>query len=391
MIDAVVDVQESTLKTIQGILRALLQQGVADALLVPMVLPAGNVAPMLVTDPAALDQADPLAPILPINAARAAANLTVTGHKERLGLVLRPCEIRALVELVKFQQVKLDNAFIIGIDCLGTYPLADWQAAGDKPRLVEALLAGALSGQLAPHDGMAFRTACQICEQPLPEGDHVALTIGLVGVEPGKLYLQARDDLASPSGPGLAQALALSPNGPPPARTEATAKLTAARVQARDAAFAAFRARVNVQSDAQPRHNLDGLLQEFSTCIRCHNCMINCPICYCKECIFRTPTFEHESQLFYQWAERKGTVRLLPDTLLFHLTRLNHMVTSCVGCGMCTEVCPVDIPVGTVFRAAGERVQAIFDYHPGRSLEDPAPVQEFREDELTALGERPRS
>ena len=73
MIEAVVDVQESTLKTIQGLLRQLLEKGVVDALLVPMTLPAGSVAPMLVTDPAALDQADPLAPVLPINAARAAS------------------------------------------------------------------------------------------------------------------------------------------------------------------------------------------------------------------------------------------------------------------------------------------------------------------------------
>jgi formate dehydrogenase subunit beta len=370
MIDARIDIQHSTLKTIQGLLRALLANGAVDGLLVPMALPSGSVAPMLVTDPDALDQADPLAPVLPINAARAASLLTATDQQRTLGLVLRPCEIRALVELVKFQQANLDNALIIGIDCPGTYSVTDFQAA-DKDTLTNELLAGIASGEPRPHDGLAFRDACHICEQPLPEGDHLALAIGLAGVEPGSLYLRARDDLA--------EALDISPGEPPVGRAAAAQTYIDTRTQARDAAFAQFRDRV---------HDIDTLLHEFSTCIRCHNCMINCPICYCRECIFRTPTFEHESQLFFQWAERKGTVRMLPDTLLFHLTRLNHMVTSCIGCGICADVCPVDIPVGTIFRTVGQKAQAIFDYHPGRSLDDAAPVQEFREDELTTLGER---
>jgi formate dehydrogenase subunit beta len=369
-----VEVQESPLQTIQGVLRSLLAGGTVDALLVPMMLPGGSVAPMLVTDPAALERADPLAPVLPINAARAAAQLTMTGHQEKLGMVLRACEIRAVVELVKFQQVKLDKALIIGIDCLGTYPVTGYQARADRQQLAAALRAGAASGELQPAEGLAWRTACQVCEQPLPEGEHVALAIGLVGVAAGQLYLRAREEVA--------EALALGEAEAPAGRDEAVAALVAARTQARDEALAGFRERV---------HSMAGLLEEFSTCIRCHNCMINCPICYCRECIFRTPTFEHESQLYYQWAARKGEVRLMPDTLLFHLTRLNHMVTSCVGCGMCSDVCPVEIPVATVFRAVGEKAQALFDYHPGRSVEDAAPVQEFREDELTALGEKPHS
>jgi formate dehydrogenase subunit beta len=296
----------------------------------------------------------------------------MTDHKEKLGVVLRSCEIRALVELVKFQQAKLENVVIVGVDCLGTYSVNGYRETGNQEQVVEALLAGAVTGDLQPFDGLEFRSACQMCEQPLPAGEHVALTIGLVGVEAGQVYLKAREDLA--------EALELTANGKPAGRADATEKLVAARTEARDAALAGFRERV---------HSMEGLLGEFSTCIRCHNCMINCPICYCRECIFRTPTFEHESQLYYQWAARKGTVRMLPDTLLFHLTRLNHMVTSCVGCGLCSDVCPVDIPVATAFRAVGEKAQAIFDYHPGRDLEEAAPVQEFREDELTTLGERP--
>jgi formate dehydrogenase subunit beta len=388
MIETVIDAPDGVLQAIQGVLHGLLDKGVVDALLVPMALPGGSVAPMLVGDPAALERADPLAPVLPINAARAASNLTLTGHREKLGVVLRSCEIRALVELVKFQQAKLDNVLIVGIDCLGTYKVTDWQTAAGAGQTLDQeasrMLAGAATGDLKPLDGFQFRTVCQVCEQPLPEGEHVALTIGLVGVEPGKLYLKARDDVAqaldlAAGGAPAGRTTGGSP-GAPAERTKAVDKLVTARTQARDAAIAEFRGRVN---------SMDGLLAEFSTCIRCHNCMVNCPICYCKECIFRTATFDHDSQLFYQWAERKGTVRMLPDTLLFHLTRLNHMVSSCVGCGLCSDACPADIPVATVFRAVGQKVQALFDYHPGRSLEEAAPVQEFREDELTALGERP--
>jgi len=372
MIDTVIDAPDGILKAIQGLLRGLLDKKVVDALLVPMALPGGSVAPMLVGDPAVLatgGRADPLAPVLPINAARAASLLTLTGHREKLGVVLRSCEIRALVELVKFQQAKLDDVLIVGIDCLGTYKVTDWQNANAG---LAPVLAGAATGELKPLDGLQFRAACQICDQPLPDGEHVALTIGLVGVEPGKLYLKARDDLA--------QALDLVAGDAPVGRPKAVDKLVTARTQARDATIAEFRGRVN---------SMDGLLAEFSTCVRCHNCMVNCPICYCKECIFRTATFDHDSQLYYQWAERKGTVRMLPDTLLFHLTRLNHMVSSCVGCGLCSDACPSDIPVATIFRSVGQKVQALFDYHPGRSLEEAAPVQEFREDELKALGERP--
>ncbi len=246
-------------------MRKLLDEHVVDALLVPMTLPGGTVAPMLVSDPEALEKADPLAPVLPINAARAVANLTVTGHQEKLGVVLRACEIRALVELVKFQQAKAgaesgDQVLIVGIDCLGTYGVTDYQAAEDKGQLVAELLAGAATGELAPHEGMAFRAACQICEQPLPDGDHMDLTIGLVGVEPGKVYLKARDTLA--------EALGVAASGAPAGRVEAVEKLIAARMEARDAAFAAFRDRVDSMGGLLARvfhlHSLPQLHDQLS-------------------------------------------------------------------------------------------------------------------------------
>ena len=75
------------------------------------------------------------------------------------------------------------------------------------------------------------------------------------------------------------------------------------------------------------------------------------------------------------------------DTLLFHLGRMTHMATSCVACGMCEDACPVNIPVGQVFKAVGADLQELFDYLPGRSLQDELPLTTYRLVEFTEMEE----
>jgi formate dehydrogenase subunit beta len=375
-----------TLGTLQNFLGRLLTEDIVDALLVPQKLPTGdNVVPTLIRDPDKLAGVDPIAPVIPVIAAKAVSNVTATEHGERLAAVLRSCELRAVIELVKLQQASLEDVILIGVDCLGTYEVKDYA------RLIEAgvdptaeALAGAAEGQLPPHNGYQFRAACRMCEKPIPGGPDVYqpdITIGLLGVDPSQqILIEASDDLAEKLGMEAAEGPSTGSGQPPLAgRKEIIERLIAERMAERDKVFAAFREKVT---------GMDGLLAEFSTCIRCYNCMGACPICYCKECIFRTPTFDHASPQYFRWAERKGSIRLPTDTLLFHLTRLNHMATSCVGCGMCESACPSELPVALIFRAVGQETQAIFNYHPGRSLEEEVPVATFREDELTELGER---
>ena len=46
---------------------------------------------------------------MPVQSARVISNLSVKNLGKKVAVVLKACEIRAVVELAKFLQVKLDN------------------------------------------------------------------------------------------------------------------------------------------------------------------------------------------------------------------------------------------------------------------------------------------
>jgi len=360
---------------VRGFLKRLLEADVVDALLVPMETPAGTVTPALVADPDMLDAANPLAPVMGLNAARVAGRVSVREPRGRIGVVLRSCEMRALVELVKLQQASLDDLVTISIDCLGTYDVivyAAMQADGGVDNV--ALLATSQSGELAPQNGYAFRDACQMCEKPHFEGADITLELFGADLMAG-IPIRLSEELAGHG--SLSESLDLSPAEENKRRKEVLGKVIEARAQVRDERFAEIRQRLDDE----------GISGVLAACVRCHNCMTVCPICYCKTCLFKSPVFDHEPMLYMNWAQRKGAFRLPADTTLFHLTRLNHMALSCVGCGMCTSDCPSELPVGRVFRAIGQEVQEVFDYEPGRDIDEPLPLVTFREDEWVEIGE----
>ncbi|MFB0507629.1 MAG: 4Fe-4S dicluster domain-containing protein [Thermodesulfobacteriota bacterium] len=362
------------IETLGAFFRDLLEKEVVEALLIPKKLPSGDgYCQTLIRNPEMLADVNPLAPTLPVQSARIISHLTITDPGCKVGAVLKSCEIRAVIELVKFLQVKLDKLVLIGVDCLGTYEPSGYakmiRERGEGVSITGGLLKGAHEGRIEPQDGYDLRLACQICEYPSPQDADII--IGLFGHDPQReIFIQLRDQLATE----LAEKgiLATSEEGSP-SRDQVIESLTEKRIRRRDEVFDAFRSGTK---------SLQDLMDALSTCIRCHNCMVACPICYCKECVFRTPTLEHKADQFLRWADRKGGVRMPTDTLLFHLIRLSHMVTSCIGCGLCDSACPNGLPVATLFRAVGQRVQGMFDYTPGRSVDEEPPVATFREDEL---------
>ena len=371
---AVVKVSEGrTEEAIIGFLKTLLEKGVVEAMVVPKRLPSGDgFVQTLIRDPEKLNGVCVLSPTMPVQSARVASHLTIKNMGKKVAAVLKACEIRAIVELTKFLQVKLDNLYLIGIDCPGTFEVADYakmfQEGKGGEGLTKGLLKGMAKGETPSVDGYAFRTACQMCEYPIPQADIVLKLFGYqieqeIGVEIGEKLGKEIEEKGN---------LSFSENEPP-LRSEVLNKVIAERTKKRDALFEEFKGVVK---------DLRSFLDRFSTCIRCHNCMVACPICYCKECVFRTTVFEHDGDQFLRWADRKGGIRMPTDTLIFHLIRMSHMVTSCIGCGLCDSACPSRLPVATLFRSVGDRIQKIFQYVPGRDVKETPPVATFKEEEL---------
>jgi formate dehydrogenase subunit beta len=370
---AVKVIDGKTEEAIVGFLKSLLEKGIVEGIMVPKPLPSKDgFVQALIRSPEMLNGVAVLSPTMPVQSARVVSSLTVKNLGKKVAAVMKACEIRAAVELAKFLQVKPDYLYLIGIDCPGTFEVPDYAKMAQEGKggeaLTKALLNGTEKGEISPPSGYAFRTACQMCEYPVPQADIVLKLYGYkadqeIGIEIGdKLEKEIEEK-------GI---LSFSENEPA-SRSEVVNKVIAERTKKRDALFQEFKGVVK---------DLQSFLDRFSTCVRCHNCMVACPICYCKECVFKTAVFEHDGDQFLRWADRKGEIRMPTDTLIFHLIRMSHMVTSCIGCGLCDSACPSRLPVATLFRSVGDRIQKMFQYVPGRDVAEVPPVATFKEDEL---------
>jgi len=361
---------QNLLKALRGFFKTLLDREDISAVLAPCRL-AGKamVMPTLISEKAQVDMLDPLTPAFPVNSAKIVSRLTRKPSGGTVAAVMRPCEIRAFVELVKLNQGRTEDLILISIDCLGALGNRDylkWSRENSDDMTLK-YTRQVLSGQEAIGDGIELTQACQACEFPVAQNADINLT--LFGVDTSREILAQS---LSEKGGLLLDALGLASADTPASRDKEIEKYISPKTAFRDQMFA----EVAEQTDSTEK-----LGAYLSSCVNCYNCRVACPVCYCRECVFVTDVFDHEPSQYLRWAKRKGAVKMPTDTLLYHITRLTHMSTACVGCGQCTNACPNDIPVMALFRTVAHRTQAAFDYQAGRSLTESPPMSEFKEDE----------
>ncbi len=356
-------------KELSGFFKGILENGAVDAVLVPMAQNKKGVRLTLITSSANAEQVDPFAPIAAVSGARIASSLTSRPSGRKVAMVLRPCEIRAVVELVKLKQVNLDDVLLIGMDCLGRYENTDFAKFQEQGGTSESFLENAMADKTSVAD-FDIIGACKICEYPT--ADNVDMRLCAIGAGSDGVFIEA----VTAKGEEALEKSGLKSGAGPAGRDEAVKKLVASRTAARDKKLAEFRAETN---------SFEALADKLSACVNCYNCRVACPVCYCKECVFITDTFRHTGEQFITWADQSGMLKMPSDTMFYHLTRMTHMSLFCVGCGQCTSACPNGIDLMPMFRSCADKTQARFNYQAGRSVDEEQPMAGFKSDELVEV------
>ncbi len=333
----------------------------------------------LATDKNELERSSPLAPVMPRNLGKIVSHLTHLGEFPSLvAVVVRPCELCAFVEMLKRNQAMKENILVISTTCSGVVPTKE--AFEDDGSIFERYWDAVEKAEEAPD----IRPTCGGCVAFTPP-PIAEMTVLLIGEEPRSrcrilLTSERAKELVGQCGIEDETEIEIVDS-----ERTVTAPLPE---ETMDAVMTARRKTQRALSDNMPFDGgLASLVDIFGRCIGCHACGDACPICYCQLCRFEREGAKQETPLWERELARRGGLRVPSNTIYYHIGRMTHMAISCVACGSCTDVCPVDIPVAQLFKSVGEATQGMFDYVPGDDEGEDIPIRTFAYDELHAVEE----
>jgi ferredoxin len=244
---------------------------------------------------------------------------------KKVGIVVKGCDSRAVVQLLRENLLDRKDIVIFGFGCDGVVSLKRLAATVDGLDAVRSVEKKgdrlAIETEGGVHD-LAFddvcATKCLDCTHPnAVESDHFA---------------GAR----------------LQPRTPAQGKT----------------ALAAF-------EEKPLEERFDFWKREMQRCIRCYACRNACPMCVCRDhCLAVSRNSKFVSQ------ESNPS-----ENLMFQLIHVMHLAGRCVSCGECERACPMDIPLGLLRAKSTEITEELFNQQAGLDTKAPLPLLSFKPQE----------
>ena len=344
--------------------------------------------PVLLTDPEKIIETAGTLHCTSPNIARFIKEYLDGAFSLKIAVAVKPCDAKAVIELAKREQINLDNLLLIGLNCTGTLPPAKAKSMmrdefevdpsdvvsediEDNELIIRLKDGSEKKKDLAELEekGYGRRENCRRCETNIPV--MADLACGKWGAtDKYSTFIEVCSEKGSDFVETAIEAGYIKVEQPSGDAIEARKRKNEAAIelaqQCQEKDFASLK---EVSSDERFSY----WSEQFSHCIKCYGCRDACPICYCKDC--------------YLEADRgfipPGEV---PPDVMFPMVRITHVMDSCVNCGQCQDVCPMELPLSRLIFMLNRELAGIFKYEPGMKVDELPPLRTVTDKELSLTG-----
>lgn len=271
--------------------------------------------------------------------------------KEKVGLIARPCDTRALIELAKIKQINLDNLFIIAIEDRGMLPKAGREIKKIKDIDPTKIIKEKVSDQgltVKMDDGSTKELSlniaenCLRCFRKLPVIADLSISDLGIPIDSDEIILKVYSDKGNEI---LEKSQINKKVLPDDIKNAHTAKYNEIIEIAKEKRVKDLEEWAKIPQNEK--------LERLMKCTACGMCIRGCPVCYCVDCILMKK-------------KKDKTI----DTLTYQLTRIAHDADRCVECGNCDNNCPMNLPLSLYFQSLSEAFKEKFGYTAGESIDD---------------------
>ena len=355
---------------VSALLRFALEDGMVDAVLGVMKgADIYDARPVLITDPDDIGQTAGSMHSGTLLLSKLFAKYLKGAKDLRIAATLKGCDVMGVYEQAKRKQLNLDNVLMIGLNCGGSTTPAMMRRIMSEvfevdPNSVkkEEMYKGRfhIKYQDQRKDvpiteledrGYGRRSNCRRCKMKIPRQSDLAC--GNWGVRADFVGKATFVEVCSQRGAELMdralKAGAVCTDLPDAACIKARKRREDTIINLADK----WRER-DFSQLIGCRERLKMMILETSRCIKCYTCIEVCPALYGNIKPYTT-----------------AFPGMVPPEFVFHLLRYAHVADSCINCGQCEELCPMDIPNAGFMHAIEADLEELYGYHAGEDMSRP--------------------